>query len=257
VLCGATKQPPAGTDAIEQVVLDYCAAVRGILNDDQGGPLHPPGVRMAEALGEVKESLERNLELNKPGPAHGQLERLAGLIDNGLACVEQEQEEVRQRVEEITKVAATLEENTGTRQERRARYEKLQRGYEAKGDEFHSHLARMMRDWKEGLFVGPRAKKGEKGLQDNLELERWFRKPKRHERRIHGRRHAGMRIVQEGPTLVHVLDAHDAHPGPFTAEDLAPYWSAEAPPEQQEAIQRRKVMRKARSKKKEKTSSES
>ena len=32
------------------VVLDYCAAVRGILNDDQGGPLHPPGVRMAEAL---------------------------------------------------------------------------------------------------------------------------------------------------------------------------------------------------------------
>ena len=25
------------------VVLDYCAAVRGILNDDQGGALHPPG----------------------------------------------------------------------------------------------------------------------------------------------------------------------------------------------------------------------
>jgi hypothetical protein len=25
------------------VVLDYCAATRGILNDDQGGPLHPPG----------------------------------------------------------------------------------------------------------------------------------------------------------------------------------------------------------------------
>ncbi len=24
------------------VVLDYCAVVRGILNDDQGGPLHPP-----------------------------------------------------------------------------------------------------------------------------------------------------------------------------------------------------------------------
>jgi hypothetical protein len=66
-----------------------------------------------------------------------------------------------------------------------------------------------------------------------------------------------MRIVHEGPTLVHVLDAHDAHPGPFTAEDLAPYWSAEAPPQQQEAIQRRKVMRKARSKKNEKPSLES
>ena len=32
---------------------------------------------MAEALSEVQESLARNLALNKPGPAHGQLERLA------------------------------------------------------------------------------------------------------------------------------------------------------------------------------------
>ena len=120
-----------------------------------------------------------------------------------------------------------------------------------------SHLARLMVSWLAGLFLGPRAKKGEKGLQDNLELERWFRKPKRHERKIHGRRHAGMRIVQEGPTLVHVLDAHDEHPGPFTAEELMPYWPAEAPPEQQEAIQRRKTMRRARSKKNENPSSES
>jgi hypothetical protein len=254
---GAAKQTPAGNDAIEQVVLDYCAAVRGILNDDQGGPLHPPGLRMAEGLSEVQESLQRNLELNKPGPAHGQLERLAGLIESGLACVKQEQEEVQQQVEEISKVAATLEENTGTRKERRASYEKLQREYEAKGGEFYSHLARLMVSWLAGLFLGPRAKKGEKGLADNLELERWFRKPKRHERKIHGRRHAGMRIVQEGPSLVHVLDAHDAHHGPFTAEELAPYWPAEAPPEQQEALQRRKVMRQARSKKNEKSSSES
>lgn len=42
-----------------QVVLEYCAAVRGILNDDQGGPLHPPGLRMAEALTEVRDSLQR------------------------------------------------------------------------------------------------------------------------------------------------------------------------------------------------------
>jgi len=49
------------------VVLDYCAAVRGILNDDQGGPLHPPGLRMAEALEEVQASLQRNLEAKKGG----------------------------------------------------------------------------------------------------------------------------------------------------------------------------------------------
>ena len=50
------------------IVLEYCAAVRGILNDDQGGPLHPPSLRMAEALNEVQESLQRNLEAKKGGP---------------------------------------------------------------------------------------------------------------------------------------------------------------------------------------------
>ena len=51
-----------------QVVLDYCAAVRGILNNDQGGPLHPPGLRMADALTDVRESLQRNLGAEKGGP---------------------------------------------------------------------------------------------------------------------------------------------------------------------------------------------
>jgi hypothetical protein len=62
--------PPLGqTVANEagQVVLAYCSAVRGILNDDQGGPLHPPGLRMAEALQEVRESLQKNLDAKKGG----------------------------------------------------------------------------------------------------------------------------------------------------------------------------------------------
>src|SRR5512144_2146162 len=58
---------PAVVDAAGSVVLDYCAAVRGILNDDQGGPLDPPGLRMAEALHEVQESIHRNLEARKGG----------------------------------------------------------------------------------------------------------------------------------------------------------------------------------------------
>lgn len=56
------EAPPAAA-----VVLDYCAAVRGILNDDQGGPLHPPGVRMAEALTEVRASIQQNLDEKKGG----------------------------------------------------------------------------------------------------------------------------------------------------------------------------------------------
>jgi hypothetical protein len=97
-----------------------------------------------------------------------------------------------------------------------------------------------------GLFVGENTFAE---IRDNLDLERWFRLPKSHERRIHGHRHAGIRIVQEGPTLVHALDAHLIHPGAFTVEDLLPYRKAQEPPCQRQALQRRKIMKKARSKK--------
>lgn len=58
---------PAEVPVAAAVVLDYCAAVRGILNDDQGGPLQPPGLRMAEALTDVRASLQRNLDAKKGG----------------------------------------------------------------------------------------------------------------------------------------------------------------------------------------------
>ena len=63
----AADPSPAVVDAAGSVVLDYCAVVRGILNDDQGGPLHPPGLRMAEAPNEVQASLQRNLEAKRGG----------------------------------------------------------------------------------------------------------------------------------------------------------------------------------------------
>jgi hypothetical protein len=61
----AADRPAAVADPADSVVLDYCTAVRGILNDDQGGPLHPPGVRMAESLTEVHSSLRRDLGAKK------------------------------------------------------------------------------------------------------------------------------------------------------------------------------------------------
>jgi hypothetical protein len=63
----AANLSPAVVDPVDTVVLDYCTVVRGILNDDQGGPLDPPGVRMAEALHEVQESIQRNLDAKKGG----------------------------------------------------------------------------------------------------------------------------------------------------------------------------------------------
>jgi hypothetical protein len=115
------------------------------------------------------------------------------------------------------------------------------------GDPIHRQMVQVMTSFLAGLFVGEGTWEQ---IRDNLDLERWFRLPKGHERRIHGHRHAGIRIVLEGPTLVHALDAHAAHPGPFTIDDLLPYRAAREPQCQQQALGRRKIMRKARSKKK-------
>jgi hypothetical protein len=240
-----------------QVVLDYCGCVRGILNDDRGGPLHPPGLRMAEALTEVRESLARVLGLNKPGAAHGQLKRLAGYIGQGLAAVDGQQSQVREQVGAIAEVAKVLDARAGGMPQRRKEYSKLVRRYQSQGGEFPGRLAKVMRGWQAGLFVAVRGKGAADAPWDNLESERWFRQPKGHERRIHGRQVAGVRIVQEGPALLLALDAHQGHPEPFTAAELLPYCDAKEPADQVQAIQRRKVMRKARSPKNGRSSSPS
>ena len=50
------------------VTRDFCAAVRGLLNDNTGGPLHPPGERMGEARIEVREAIRPNPGAKKGGP---------------------------------------------------------------------------------------------------------------------------------------------------------------------------------------------
>jgi len=116
----------------------------------------------------------------------------------------------------------------------------------AEADPWAQDMAERMARWKAGLFVGD----DDLGLpSDNLDLERWFKRVKGHERRIHGRSHAGVRIVQEGPTLVLTLDAHTLQPQPFTTEELRPYRDAKIPECQRQALHRRTIMRRARSKK--------
>ncbi len=38
-----------------------------MLNDRQGGPLHPPGVRMSEAFQDVRDALDGNLQAQQGG----------------------------------------------------------------------------------------------------------------------------------------------------------------------------------------------
>jgi hypothetical protein len=246
VIAGPANLPVSGADSADAVVLDYCAAVRGILNDDQGGPLHPPSLRMAEALHEVRESIERNLDQEKGGFAEAQLSRLAECIKSGLDEVAEQQATIREYVAVIAEVASTLDPQTGDCMDREERFENLIDEFEETDDPIRHQMATVMLSFVVGLFVGDGVYEA---IKDNLDLERWFRLPKSHERRIHGRRHAGIRIVLEGPTLVHALDAHAGHPEPFTVEDLLPYCTAQEPPSQSQALNRRKIMRKARSKK--------
>jgi hypothetical protein len=162
-----------------------------------------------------------------------------------LKLVRSEQAKVRWGVKKIQAVADTLDPANGSVDERRREFEKLQKQFSTQKTPLARHLVRLMISFVAGLFVGPVADLPE----DNLDLERWFRKPKSHERRIHGRRHAGVRIVEEGPTLVMTLDAHALHREPFVADDLIPYHAAQPPPSQQAAIACRRIMRKARSSK--------
>ena len=128
--------------------------------------------------------------------------------------------------------------------DRQGRFQRLQQALADAADPIARQMARTMAGFAPGLFVGP----DDLDLpRDNLDLERWFRQPKGHERRIHGRCHAGVRIVQEGPTLVPALDAHLKHPAPFAIDDLLAYASAPLPETQRDALRRRRLMRQARS----------
>lgn len=156
-----------------------------------------------------------------------------------------EQEAIRLHVATIEKVATTLDPAQGGSTSRQADFEAILARLEGDDDPIHKQMACLMDSFRPGLFAG-----GDEidQVQDNLDLERWFRLPKGHERRIHGHRHAGVRIVREGATLMLALDAHLTHPELFGVTDLLPYRSAREPECQRQAIHRHKVMRKARSK---------
>ena len=161
-------------------------------------------------------------------------------IDRGRSLVLEAQKQVAAYVETIRCVDSTLDPASDSWAIRKRIYETIGSGLLDEEDSISQQMGRVMASFKKGLFVGG----GRSDLpRDNLDLERWFRLPKGHERRSH----AGVRIVQEGATMLMALDAHRHHPQPFTEEELRPYRDAVAPESQKEAIRRRKVMRTARS----------
>lgn len=144
----------------------------------------------------------------------------------------------------MRRVHEALQPEAGSPEERRAKFRAILAEFMRDEHPVHGHMAGVMKRFEPGLFAGGDSA----GLpDDNEDLERWFKNPKGHERRIHGRAHAGVRIVQEGPTLAPALDAHLDRESPFTPEDLIPFARAGLPASERDAIHRRKIMRRARS----------
>ena len=102
------------------------------------------------------------------------------------------QEAMRAHVDDVWAIQATLDPNGGTCAERQAQFQVVQEQFHASDDPIRHHMGQVMASFAPGLFVG-----GEEAAlpQDNLDLERWFHQPKGHERRMHGHRHAGVRLV--------------------------------------------------------------
>ena len=174
------------------------------------------------------------------------MRKLQGCIDRGLQEVAKEQEQIKGYVKEVKRVEATLDPSKGSCQQRKRRFARLRRRLKKSQDAVRVQMAVVMVAFSAGLFAGPEV---DQEIRDNLDLERWFRLPKGHQRRIHGRKHAGVRLVQEGATLMPALDAHKDREEPFKPLDLLDYKDAKPPSQEQQAMHRREVMRRARSKK--------
>jgi hypothetical protein len=132
----------------------------------------------------------------------------------GLPAVHETHEAIRSHGADVRASPATLDPDSGPDTARQAQCQTLQAPCHARHDAIRHHRGGVMASCAPGLCVGG-ADTGRP--QDPLALARWLKQPKGPERRIHGHRHAGVRLVQAGPTVLLALDAHLAHPEPCTA----------------------------------------
>jgi hypothetical protein len=169
-------------------------------------------------------------------------------MDRGLALARESLAPVGRDATDLQAVDDTLQPHTNvTGEERETPCMVLRQQWQSSAAPLEQHVAKRMSSFAPGLLVGGEAADVP---ADHGDLERGCKGPKGHERRRHGRRQAGVRSVRQGPTLLLALDAQMHHDGPCTVDDLEPYGYARVPASQQEALERGKIMRQARSRKK-------
>jgi hypothetical protein len=181
----------------------------------------------------------------KGGRSDWLISLLLSYIERGLRSCARLQAGLAQDVEVLKWIAALLEETAGPTCERRQFFEQLSGELAGSGSARCRHMAKVMKAFTPGLFVDV---PGARIASDNLDQERAFRLPKRHQRQLTGRAHTGVRIVRQGPTILPTLEAHLERREPFTARDLLPFRQTSLPSGQQQAEARYRLGRQARSK---------
>ena len=169
---------------------------------------------------------------------------MSDCIDRGLDAVRADQEPLRAYVKDIAEFVATLEPATQCCAERQQKFEALRDRVARTKAPIFQKMAHV--SFAAGLFVGEDTSAT---INDN-----WIWSAGFAFRRVTSVASTpiatrGYASSWRGP-LVHALDAHVAHPEPFTVEELMPYRTTDEPSCHTEALHRRKIMRKARSKKK-------
>ena len=133
------------------IVLDYCAAVRGILNDNHGGPLKPPGLRMANALEEVSKSIKRNLKSGKT-PISAKLKRCHYCIKRGLSVYKTDKAEIVKFVPIIEKIFNTLDSDSNLLTKRLTQFRRLKTRLLKTNDPIKVHMSTIMNSFEPGLL---------------------------------------------------------------------------------------------------------
>lgn len=231
-----------------KIVMTYCSAVRGILNHNEGGPLQPAGYKMRNALQEIKDSLSRLLDRKIDAPIDPWLQRLSNHIETGTAHYDNGYRmEVEEGMAIIRVLSKHLQPEEGSCKQRKRRFDYLRKKLLKGTGKWDLQVGKIMTSFRDGLFAGGDS------LDipaDNLALERWFKNPKGHARRITGNKHVGTKVVYLGPTLIPTLDAHLTIDRPLSSADLHAYINAAIPKGQMEATERHQTMVFAASKKK-------
>ena len=106
---------------------------------------------MAAALNEVRESIQRNLDAKKGGSQKSN-SAVCRLHRPGIGACPSRARDNPEYVEDIDKVAATLESGGESCEQRKEKFKELIDRFERNEDPIHQHMAMLMISFLAGLF---------------------------------------------------------------------------------------------------------